>query len=209
MSEPLNYEGPLPEDVVARVSKFLETPVTTDDGWPIIPDEEWTELHHVIQDIIEAKFQRDCDNDQGVEYAICNRKNGRMEVLVVPYECETDKDMEHAAFTAQMANSIAEQMMKRIGYTLSTLARANARKKKFDDVLGFLASNGHITAWDRVKNMLDGDERGLFIGSKDEVWAPLGLTAQDIHNCARDFKGPRDRIDTLLIEAVEKVKGNI
>lgn len=210
MTEPLNYEGPLPAEVVARVEDFLKTPIECDDdSWPIIPKDVWHELHDVFYLIIEAKFQRDCDNDQGVELALCDRKKNRMEALYIPYDCVSDADIEKAAFSAEIAASVSEQIMKRIGFTLSTRARANVRKDKFKDVLGFLAPNGHIQAWQRIKDMLDGEERGLYIGSKDDVWAPLGLTAKEIHDCARDFKGKQDRVDTLLIEAVQKIKGNI
>lgn len=208
MSEALNYEGPTTEETLAVVTKFLETPVETDGDWPVVSDEDWQGLHDVFYHIIEAKFQRDCDHDQVVEYAICNRKKNRMHAIALPYNCETDADMEHMSFAAQQASAIVEQALKQIGFTMAERRRAQKRHTAFEDLLFFLASNGHIRAWQRVREMLNERKSTLSIGRDDSTWEPLGITCQDIQDCHHDFKGKRDRLDTFLLEAYAKIEGS-
>jgi hypothetical protein len=208
MSDPLNYEGPTTEETKAVVDEFLKNPIKTDGDWPVLTDEDWKELHNVFYHIIEAKFQRDCDNDQVVDYAICNRKKQRMNVITVPYNCETDADMELMSFAAQQASGLVEQALKQIGFTMSERRRAQRRYTEFEDLLGFLASNGYIRAWQRVQGMLNERKSTLSIGRDDSTWEPLGLTCKDIQDCHHDFGGNRDRLDTLLLNAFAKVKDN-
>lgn len=211
MAEPLNYEGPLPDAVVARVAKFLETPVTTDDGWPEIPQDDWSELHGVIQDIIEAKFQRDCDNDQGVEYTLCNRRHGRAEVIHVPYQTHTDADMETALFAISIASGIVEQLTRSMSFTVGERRRADARMKKMRPVVDFCASNGHIRAHDRILDFIEGRANNLFVGQDDTVWAPLGLSCAELRAVIDANIGKRqlfDEQDNTLLNAVNCMEGN-
>lgn len=210
MPEPLNYEGPLPDDVIKLVSKFLETPIESDGGWPEIPDEEWKMLHEVFYQIIEAKFQRDCDSDQGVEFELCNRKKHRMQSLRIPYTTKTDTDMEQAAHAIGHAANIVDQLSRQMSFAMSDRRRADARKKKMCAVIGFLASNGHIRAHNRVVEYVSGqDGRGLFIGKDDDVWAPLGLTASELHTVYRENTGrTTEALDEVLINAANCMMDN-
>lgn len=214
MTEPLNYEGPLAADVVKLVEDFLKTPVTTDDGWPELTTKDWKGLHEVFYQILEAKFQRDCDNDQGIEYALCDRKNGTMQTIQIPYGYESDEDVEQMMSAMGVAAGIIDRGTRLIGHNMAERRireqRHVERMEKMRPVLDFLKDTGANMAWNRITDMLNpAEKRGLFIGKADDVWMPLGLTAKEIHDCARDFKGKQDRVDTLLIEAVQKIKGNI
>jgi len=207
--EPINYEGPLPQDVVSRVSDFLKDPVTTDGDWPVVTDPVWLELHEVVYNIIEAKFQRDCDNDQVIEFAMCNRKRNRMHAITVPYHTRTPEEMEHAMYAIGTASQIIDQLQKNIAYTLGEQRRQAARLLKMKPVTDFLASNGHIVALERVRTFVNGGS--LFIGSDASVWDCLGLTTFALVTAHRDNYGNHnlyDIIDQVLIDAVAKTEGN-
>jgi len=209
MSEPLNYEGPLPDDVVSRVAAFLETPIRTDGDWLEITEEDWKELHLVIQDIIEAKFQRDCDGDHTVEYALCNRKLGRLETIQVPYHTETDADMEKAMFAISRASGIVENMSRTMSFTLGERRRTCARVKRMQPVLSFLNKNGAKMAYHRVEDYITGERQNLFIGRADDVWEPLGLTCSELNDTFNEYLGRSNlyqKIDQLLLDAVRKME---
>ena len=212
-TEPLNHEGPMAADVVQLVSDFLRKPITTDGDWPVLSDEDWKEIHEVFYQIIEAKFQRDCDNDQVIEYALCNRKNNTMSVINVPYDLSTDKDMERGMHAISTASGIIERLTHTMGFVLSDRRRETIRRKKMEPVLQFCAPNGHRPPGDRIKNFVEGDSpSGLFIGNDDTVWEPLGLTCVELKQVLNDnigVRNMRENIEDFLIDAVNRKKGDV
>jgi len=211
MTDPLNFEGPIPNAVVYMVEDFLKTPVASDGGWVDITDEDWKMLHEIVHSIIEAKFQRDCDNDQSVGFALCNRKNGSMETIRVPYTLESPQDMEQAVHAMGHAASIIDRLSKTVSYMMSTKRLRVERGIKMQAVTSFLASYGHIRAYARVDGWLKSDGSGLFIGKDDSVWEPLGLTCAELQAVYRDNLGngrSNDMLDETLINATKCMEGN-
>lgn len=210
--EPLNCEGPMAADVVQMVSDFLKNPIESDGGYVDIPDEEWKMLHEIVYSIIEAKFQRDCDHDQTVEYELCNRKHGRMETIRMPYKLDTPAGMEQATHAIGMAGSIIDRLSRSMGFQLSEQRRANARKQKMQPVINFLARNGYIPAHDRVRDFVEGSV--LHIGKDDTVWSPLGLSCADLRDLIHNRSGKmttREHIEDIedyLLNATNYMEGN-
>lgn len=206
MTEPLNYEGPLAADVVQRVSDFLLKPVHNETGgWTDVSKDDWNEVWGIFQDILDAKFERDSDGDHTIEFELCHRQNGRMDVVHVPYSLDTDADMEKAVHAIRMASGIIERMSNSIGFKIADKRRADARKKQFEPIIGFLASNGHIRAHDRVKDFRDG--QSLFIGKDDDVWACLGLTCAELRDTQGDRHDRNGGVEGLLLRATKAMGG--
>ena len=209
MTEPLNYEGPLAADVVQRVSDFLLKPVKNDTGgWTEVSREDWFELVDIFRDIIDAKFERDPDGDHTIEFETCHRQQGRMQTVHIPYNFDTPKDLEKAAHAISVASGIVEQVSRSLQFKYAEQRRADARKEKMAPVIEFLHATGYDDACHRVEQYVAGNG-DLFVGPRDEVWAPLGLTCAEIEQTQRDNYGPRyhDAVDDLLLTAMKAMGG--
>ena len=67
------------EKLFDRISDFLEEHKSrVDTGWPEVTKFEFNELHGIIEDLIDLKWDRDVDSDAPVRVRLENRTVGRL-----------------------------------------------------------------------------------------------------------------------------------
>jgi len=219
MPEPLNYEGPTADAVVTKVKAFLENPILEQDAsWPPVTDDDLRELSEVFADILEAKYQRDCDGDMVIDFALNRRNWGRMYTLREPHTHREELDIEDAMRSMSYAAAVAGDIIKRQADLIGMQERGKRKtaewRDKCGDILVFCAMmRGHVRAegkantpkarlafkleeWTR-KSALYGTPN-LTVGHNDEVWAPLGLTCEEINVVQGDSRQrPNDLFDLI------------
>jgi len=77
MTQPLNLDGPTADEVVEKVRAFLQKPIRAEDsGWPPVTTEDLHEVWDLFHNILEAKYERDCDGDMVMQVEM-NRRVAR------------------------------------------------------------------------------------------------------------------------------------
>lgn len=74
-------------NLLMLIEKFLQKRRESDGGgWSPVTGEDWEDLHNIIDLLIEAKWDPDCDNDLPIEFFLINRNtHHRMSYAPVPY----------------------------------------------------------------------------------------------------------------------------
>lgn len=219
MSDPLNLEGPTKQQVLDRVAAFLETPVEAEDGgasWPVVPDEVLHELYAVFSDILEAKFERDCDQDMVIEYAIGDRSKDSLMYVHIPHK--PLDNIEQAMHSVSIASGIMEATTKRVCGSVQMQAAEERRKREWTEKCSNIvaAADGPLSGtrletalvrWSMGDRLFTGysPRRGL-LGESD-MWEPLGMTAKAVHEAYHDRMDrtqPFDDIEAACIALLTK-----
>ncbi|MCK5017215.1 MAG: hypothetical protein KAS32_09090 [Candidatus Peribacteraceae bacterium] len=119
-----------------EVEDFIEIQIEGEgdgEGWPIASNEELNKLRSIIYKLIDFKYQRDCDNDQGIVACVYNKKHSMCHFDPMPHnnshrreglsEKEKLKLKQYTISTANanlgVAKSYVESILRDETYTLS------------------------------------------------------------------------------------------
>jgi hypothetical protein len=81
------------DEIRRLVNTFLADHRESRGGWAQVTDGDITLLDAIIGKLIDAKSDRDPDNDRTIEYRVINRRQFRgMPFMLVPYEREHEDD---------------------------------------------------------------------------------------------------------------------
>ena len=212
--KPLNYEGPTASEVVKKLGVFLTKPVRAEDSeWPKVTDEHLRELYHMFHAIIEAKYERDCDSDMVVEFALGRRNYGSLMAVNLPHSPE--KDLEDAFDALAMAGAISEAANRMITGKLRMIEAEKRRKREWKEKCAVLveAANGPLKGTRVARSLLEWSEGGtLFTGwsvrrgvlGDTDQWEPLGLTAKYVCEAYNDH-ADRDQPFNAIEAACKKL----
>lgn len=205
---PLNREGPTSEEVVKMVEGYLKTPIKSDGDFPEVTDDDMDQLYKVFNAILEAKFERDCDNDMVINFVAYSHNKGVMHTIFVPHDMTSDLNLLDALRSQQIALSVAEQISRRAERPVIDKIMRERRQEKMAPVFEFLRAAGSDDALHRVETYISGEENNLFVGVRDEVWSALGLTCAEIKQTQSDNYGARyhDAVEDLLLNAVKRME---
>lgn len=81
------------EALATRLDVFLSDFRASEDrggGWPNITTEEMVELLDIFGEIIDLKFERDCDGDRAIQYVATYRKAHRLHYVLSPVRLDMD-----------------------------------------------------------------------------------------------------------------------
>jgi len=81
------------EQVVTTLRSFLSEQKSGDGEWPVVTQDELHDLYGLVVDILDAKFERDCDNDQVINFQMYDRRT----TFPLPYTPVMKVD-EHTSF---------------------------------------------------------------------------------------------------------------
>ena len=102
----------MPNEVAERVEAFLKTRLHSDGGsYAEVPEHDWHELHQIILDIIDAKWDRDGDGDVPISFQLVDRTRYYMPTTrLIPHSrwSDTDEDLLHNMEALEVASSNAE-----------------------------------------------------------------------------------------------------
>lgn len=119
------YTEPLKkEDVMARVSAFLDKHIPNEEGdtWTPVSREDLVELSNVFYDITACKWERDCDGSLPVDFEICNRKVGHfVPYCRLPYNNDNLKNS-RVAVLADLQKYVGRELSYEMRRFLSQLA---------------------------------------------------------------------------------------
>jgi hypothetical protein len=212
MIEPLNSEGPTADEVITKLTEYLAEPIMAEDAsWPAVTGEDTNELGDLIWSILEAKFQRDCDNDMVMEFAVSRRNRGTLHTFTTPHNATTDEDRLDVVRTIESMGDTVARLTKRLAFEYEQrilVARARHKTEPVALVASILDGQGHrtmarrLTAWIET---LDGFGPGtLYVGLEDDLWAPLGVTTADLKEAVRDNYNKRDGYINFMVATAEK-----
>lgn len=212
MTEPLNYEGPTSAQVVENVRKFLETPIRADgDGWPPVTTEDLHEVWDLFHNILEAKYERDCDGDMVMEVEMNRRNRGNMVALRTTHRRNGPVDLAEAMRDIQYITDVAAGMVKQIAGPIQLHEQerqaSEAWREKCQNITDFCRAYEEVSQpgnkseqimLRRLRSWVEDRRSGLYEGHEDEVWAPLGLTCVDLRNAAGDARQKPDDLFDLV-----------
>lgn len=70
-----------------KIDEFLAERRKSDGGYPEVTDKDLEQLYDIVQGLADLKAERDCDNDQGIEFLIYSRReHERLHYAAVPYD---------------------------------------------------------------------------------------------------------------------------
>lgn len=120
------------ENVVTKVRTFLAELKSESGDWPEVTQDELTDLYELVSDILDAKFERDCDNDQVINFRLYDRRT----TFPLPYMSVTIVD-EHSSINDALTSindaiGIAEQYN---GYAkqISGIMKYYSKKREKDN----------------------------------------------------------------------------
>ena len=73
----------LVERLTAYLAEFVET---RGSGWAAATDADINGLCKIFREVIDLKFERDCDGDSVINFDVANRRHGRLISTFVPYD---------------------------------------------------------------------------------------------------------------------------
>lgn len=90
------------------LDKFLDTFVEAKDGgWAAAQNGDLSEIQDIFQEIIDLKFERDCDGDAVIDYHVVNRRYGRLISTYTPHP-PRDRDGEEPVHSRDILEFIRE-----------------------------------------------------------------------------------------------------
>lgn len=212
-NEPLNHNGPLAEEVVAAVAAYLENPIRCEDsGWPPVTHTDVHELNDIIAMILEAKFENDCDGDMVIQYATASRRAGTLYTIQAPHEIETDEDFERGLSSLMYMNSVVKSLTDRLHFEMNLRTQNRKAWRSIKPIAAMaikLRQTGHKAAGERLKAWCDAFDayggKSLFIGTKDEVWEPLGVTCKELEGYRSDGRLRNEKMKEFLLKKAEEI----
>lgn len=100
-----------------KIEKFLAEKRLSDRGNRAIATKEDMELlHEIINDLLDAKFEEDCDGGRTVEFLLVNRNtHQRLHYSPIPYTFDVfdPKVLFNVVFLADVNSSIAKEELTR------------------------------------------------------------------------------------------------
>lgn len=125
------------------VDEFLAERVKTDGGsWPEVSDKDFNALYNLFDAIVDAKFERDCDGDSVINFAVVNRKQ-HMPIHHYPvgytHKAKSVAELLRIADLHQVkAQSAAEQVGKTLWYLKHTIEEAEKKSMTADEYLAMI-----------------------------------------------------------------------
>lgn len=128
------------EKVRRLLDEFLTERVESDGGsWPEVSDKDFQALHELFEAIVDAKFERDCDGDSVINFAVVNRKK-HMPLHHMPigytHKAKSLADLIRIANLHQCkVSGASEQVNKTLWYIRHTLEEAEKKGMTPDSYL--------------------------------------------------------------------------
>ncbi len=106
-------------DLIKRLTAFLETFVPHERGWVAPSPDDYNEFNNIVHAIRDAKWARDEDNDATIEITLTDRSIGRRPWMpLMPYT-DYDKPMTVDEYRRLMSClSAAESMIEQVRIAL-------------------------------------------------------------------------------------------
>ena len=127
-AEAIAHRWPNEEQRKARRAKlhenldiFLDAFVETQgSGWAAAETADTDALHAIMQEVVDLKFERDCDGDSVINYHIVNRRHGRLISTYVPYQPRTKRSDTEEPITARDILEYIRESVRAARYLISS-----------------------------------------------------------------------------------------
>jgi hypothetical protein len=101
-------------------------------GWAEVTDDDMQELRSIFNEIIALKVGLDADRDQTIEFALCNRRKGRMTPLDQPYPPHFERGrVGDPEYTAEAAMTWLYEAQRNLGYAQAVVTSMTTEVESF------------------------------------------------------------------------------
>lgn len=174
---------------------FLDTFVETKDGgWAAAQNGDLSEIQDIFQEIIDLKFERDCDGDAVIDYHVVNRRYGRLISTYTPHP-PRDRDGEEPVHSRDILEFIREST-RAASYLISSGQHIlDTMDYQFKDVAAALAP---------VVRLADAEPALIATFGPDLTWKDAMSAVSKFQEVYSDAREAHDRV----IEAYLVVYGD-
>lgn len=80
------------KELFEKLNQFLDLQIGDGCDWPVVEKEDFFKLHEIVRDVIDLKYERDCDNDSVLLFDITNRKTHYQSLYPSIKRAEVDEE---------------------------------------------------------------------------------------------------------------------
>lgn len=126
--------------VLARIMKLLDNRIEARSGWPVIPDDAFSEFQDVVRDLQRLAFAPDEDNDSALDIAMVRSKTHRLYSVAAPHTRSiynrdemSDREVFLYVSEAMRASDLLASFSRSVLNGLDWALRERAEKMDADD----------------------------------------------------------------------------